>query len=817
MSQVAAKQITARQIVASQITARGIGVSSGSSDAGSVINRMTGLTTVEVLAITDFVNSQVVAGNWALIDEVYCFGLTLTANALTGFKEFTAASPVSMTHEPGNGYSAGGASSYIDSNITPKTLADGDYNFEVDDAFVSVYLSDPQFTNTSSSKFYLFGAGNTTGSTGQACSINFKPSTGDYQAYLNKPGSSKTVTPQFQLNAVHTAIKPAASELDVWFNSAPTYDNTQSATYAADQKIHICGRTDNSGSHQSGSGLRATYGLFAIGGGAGFDVIKWEQGVRELMYALGHRPAFYVDPTVAAGAFGSETYPLKAFTGTEVASWSGDQFGRQLLLKRGTTIEDQIDWSSGGINRVSIDRYGSGANPIIDGSAIVDTSGDWTLLSGDVYYNDSVMPVGDRGFWIKDASGVYQMCHWRETLTDLQDSTMQSYSNGYTKFWDTSASPKRLYVRANGYNLATDPNNYATTSRLGTRARCIYISSGSSSDVTIKNIQMQRGGGSNMKVNGLNSNLIVDSVASIECGDWTEIGGCQAFSVGGGSNAEILGGVGSKLTNITVYGLWNANGNAIETKNVKNMLLEDWTVHDINNNVFELYLTTQHCTFRRIRAWNCKNFAWLANESGTGGDLRHVGNIFEDSFARNYINYKGSSSAGKNTILIASGEDNVFQNNTFVGEKTNIILENVKNSGVISNNTYRNNIIYMDANSGTKAIISTTTLATDININNNVVYTTDNLAAQVLIEAAGVKTTLAIWNAFGIYPDNITTDPGLVDVNSGGGVAPATQSMPNLTIPVGSSAAGIADANVTLTDVDGTARLNSAGAYTAIV
>jgi len=115
--------------------------------AGPVLARYTGLTQLETDSITKFVNAEVIAGNWGLYDEFFCFSLA-GANALIGMKSKTA----SLINAPTldiDGVHLDGVNQYINSNFLPGS--DG-VNYQQDNAlygaFVKENLSAPDANKT---------------------------------------------------------------------------------------------------------------------------------------------------------------------------------------------------------------------------------------------------------------------------------------------------------------------------------------------------------------------------------------------------------------------------------------------------------------------------------------------------------------------------------------------------------------------------------------------------------------------------------------------------------------------------------------------
>ncbi len=106
-----------------------------SPEAQAVIDRMTGLTAGEKNAIAVFVDAEVINGNWALIDEFWCFGLTTEANALKGWFAKTATN--NGATKVSTGFSFNGTTDYVDSNFNLNT--DG-VKYTLNDALLGCYL-----------------------------------------------------------------------------------------------------------------------------------------------------------------------------------------------------------------------------------------------------------------------------------------------------------------------------------------------------------------------------------------------------------------------------------------------------------------------------------------------------------------------------------------------------------------------------------------------------------------------------------------------------------------------------------------------------
>jgi hypothetical protein len=92
-----------------------------SNEATEVINRMSVLTQVEMDAIAAYVDAEVAAGNWDLIQEYYCFALNATDRKV-GFKKKTGTNYGAT--EDAEGYTFTGVGDYFDTGYS--VLNDGD-------------------------------------------------------------------------------------------------------------------------------------------------------------------------------------------------------------------------------------------------------------------------------------------------------------------------------------------------------------------------------------------------------------------------------------------------------------------------------------------------------------------------------------------------------------------------------------------------------------------------------------------------------------------------------------------------------------------
>ena len=124
-----------------------------SQEAQEVLDRMTGLTAQEHQAIINFVNQESASlgnGNWALIDEFFCFSLAGATNPLIGFITKTATNNGAVLSIEGAEFDAN--SDFIDFNFTPSV--DG-VNFQQNNALLMAYIV--EFINVDTSNRNIVG------------------------------------------------------------------------------------------------------------------------------------------------------------------------------------------------------------------------------------------------------------------------------------------------------------------------------------------------------------------------------------------------------------------------------------------------------------------------------------------------------------------------------------------------------------------------------------------------------------------------------------------------------------------------------------
>ena len=193
--------------------------------------------------------------------------------------------------------------------------------------------------------------------------------------------------------------------------------------------------------------------------------------------------SYYVDATNGNDLYGgnSESAPWKTLGKVSSSSF---QTGTTIYLKRGETWYEQLVIPSSG---VSVDAYGSGALPVIDGSFDIGNTG-WAAEGGNVYSMSVTVASGEGLGNVSENDTLLNFVAWNSSCsTTLASAAVGSYSYAY---------PNVVCLK-----VATNPNLIANINAYPYRAsRKLYgISAISKSNISIKNVQIQR-----FSLNGVN-------------------------------------------------------------------------------------------------------------------------------------------------------------------------------------------------------------------------------------------------------------------------------------------------------------------------
>ncbi len=242
-----------------------IGISGGvSPEAQAVLDRMTGLSQTEIDAIIVFVNAEVVNGNWALIDEFWCFGLTSEANALTGFFSITAINNGATKTSKGFDFVNG---DYVDTNFN---LSSASVNYELDDALIEIYL----YERTAGSTF--FGAQETP----ELCQLprngGTAMNTENQFSISPTPSDNKTLLAAGRLNSAFGIV---------YFDGSISQTVASVSTGIPDINLWIAKR-----SPAGGTDLTGVISTALIGANIGFNHTSHTTNINTLLTSLGVLP-----------------------------------------------------------------------------------------------------------------------------------------------------------------------------------------------------------------------------------------------------------------------------------------------------------------------------------------------------------------------------------------------------------------------------------------------------------------------------------------------------------------------------------------------
>lgn len=298
-------------------------------------------------------------------------------------------------------------------------------------------------------------------------------------------------------------------------------------------------------------------------------------------------PSYYVDATGGndANPGTSSSSPWKTLNKVSTSTFLS---GTTINLKRGDTWYEQLDIPSSG---VSIDAYGSGALPVIDGSSEIGNSG-WATLGGNIY-SIRFTPASGEGLGNVSENGtLLNFVAWdnNSCASTLASSPTGTYAYGY---------PATICIK-----VATNPNTIANASAYPYRAskKFFGINALSKSNISIKNVQIQR-----FSLNGVNYK------------------NCTACIV---SSVVVKQGGGATIAS----GLYAGNG--VECDNsCTNILIDNVTVSDIFDSGIspQTYISGQTASNITIRNSSVNNAGFagveisaLSNVGSTGSTISNI-------------------------------------------------------------------------------------------------------------------------------------------------------------------------------------------------
>lgn len=296
---------------------------------------------------------------------------------------------------------------------------------------------------------------------------------------------------------------------------------------------------------------------------------------------------YYVDATSGNDA-NSGLSTSAAWKTLGKVSASTFQSGTTIYLKRGETWYEQLDIPRSGI---SVDAYGSGALPVIDGSTDLGNLG-WASLGAGVYSKSVTLASGEGLGNVSENGTMLGFVSWNsDCSTSLAAASNGSFAYGY---------PNLVCLK-----LGTDPNSNGLPYRAS--RKFFGISATSKSSISIKNVQVQR-----FSLNGTNY---------VDCANCT-VSNVVAKQGGG---AVIL----VSLPSSNLYA-----GNGVECdKSCSNILFENLTVSEIfdsgispqtyGNNQTASNITIQNSTVDKA-GFAGVEVSVLSNGGTTGSSISNV-------------------------------------------------------------------------------------------------------------------------------------------------------------------------------------------------
>jgi len=142
-----------------------------------------------------------------------------------------------------------------------------------------------------------------------------------------------------------------------------------------------------------------------------------------------------------------------------------------IYLKRGETWYEELDLPA---SSLSIDAYGSGSPPVIDGSMAIDSAA-WISLGNNIYNQSLTLAAGEALGNVTENGVMLNFAPWNN---DVSTSLMTAGDGSYTY-----AYPNTIYIK-----VATDPalNQYRASSKL------FGIYATNASNISVRNLQVQR-------------------------------------------------------------------------------------------------------------------------------------------------------------------------------------------------------------------------------------------------------------------------------------------------------------------------------------
>jgi len=289
--------------------------------------------------------------------------------------------------------------------------------------------------------------------------------------------------------------------------------------------------------------------------------------------------ALYADSTAAAGGDGSRASPYDDFTEINVLAAAGTLDNSRVRLARGSQFFDQLVLT--GTTGVTVEPYGTGNNPIIDGSTVL--AGTWTKV-GNVYSHPTETVA-------------------RNLTVDGLHMTGRTTAAQAVTATDTHGFDGCMYVTGAVLTVYANPTDLSTATEIRMATVNYPLLANNTNGCTIKNIDVQMATTACLGAFNSAINLHVDGGVYRWSGDNGDIG--NGITINGVSGTK---GTGNVVENVSIYGTTLIEGNpqnGIEINFQTGFVMRDCSIHDCGINGIELFDGNVGSRFDRVKVWDC--------------------------------------------------------------------------------------------------------------------------------------------------------------------------------------------------------------------
>lgn len=321
----------------------------------TVLSRFSALTRSETGAVIRFVNSQLASGNWAKIDEFYCFALNST-DWLTGWKSNKATLVGTVNPSP-EGASFLGTRSYINTQMDMSQQV----NYQIDDCLIGTFTDKLNYTSTGN--HYFFGA-DTAAVTSNDIYVRQQGIDQDQYSWRLNSGVTQTFdgnqAMQSRVDHAFTVIYRTGGLSRLSLNGAdvgPTYDSY--GVIPSGIKLHI--NHENTDDTSGGNTREGTITSFVAGAGS-IDITDFYDNLMLLHFELG----MYTEARKTLGRLrhsmtGAEQAAIIRFINSQVASGNWAMIDEFFCFAMTNENNARESWTSNiQINRVNGPNYVTG-------------------------------------------------------------------------------------------------------------------------------------------------------------------------------------------------------------------------------------------------------------------------------------------------------------------------------------------------------------------------------------------------------------------------------------------------------------------------